>query len=144
MTARGRSRAIPSSAAARAARAHARSVRASVRHGLGAAAAAITTPAPARPRLAASSASEARSPTVEPSETSRISAIAARSGRTAPLGGQIGLEARRAGERDRAQRRGLLDVEANTVATLDRDDRGVLLAPGERPDEREAGRDRRD
>src|ERR1700722_3027001 len=135
MIAAGRSLAIPAKAATRAARAQARSVSASVRTWRGVAAATTATSAPQRRRLAASSASEARRPTVEPSETSRISAIRRRSRGGAPFGRQIRLVARRARERDRPQRRGLLDIEANAVAPLDGDDRGVLLAPGERPDQ---------
>src|ERR1039458_977325 len=153
MTASGRSREIAPAAAMRAARAHTRSVSASVRTERGGVAAASVTVAPARCRLAASSASEARRPTVEPSETSRTRVIgvcgdrgseAARSCRAAALVRQVGLEAGRPAERDRPQRRGLLDVKADPVAALDRDDRAVLLAPGERTDDREAGRDGRD
>ena len=41
------------------------------------------------------------------------------------------------------QRRGAVDVEAHAVALLDRRHGRLLAAPGERPDDREAGRDRR-
>src|SRR5215213_10740888 len=54
------------------------------------------------------------------------------------------LEAGRAQQLDRLQRRGALDVVAHAVALLDRSHGRVLATPGQRPDDREAGRDRGD
>ena len=59
----------------------------------------------------------------------------------------VGTSRRKPGVRtscDRPHRRRALDVERHAVALLDGDDRRVLAAPGERPDDREAGRDPRD
>ena len=59
---------------------------------------------------------------------------------TAAVGG-LGAhrpEAGRAVQRDRLDRRGAHDIEADAVALLDGGDGGVLAAPGERPDDREA------
>ena len=52
-------------------------------------------------------------------------------------------EARRADEPDRRERRRCGRRRSGAVALLDRRHRGVLAPPGERPDDREAGRDRR-
>ena len=69
-----RARRCPACAAARAARAQPRSVSANVRTSRGGRAATTATAAPARRSASASSVSAARSPAVEPSETSRMSA----------------------------------------------------------------------
>src|SRR3954452_10903503 len=139
------------SVAARAARAHDRSVSAIVRTGAGRSATATSTRAPARRSEAASSASASRRPAVEPSET--ISTSSPPPAAPAPLISGHGpvdvldtarLEAGRAQQRHRPQRRGPLDVEARAVASLDRADGGILPPPGERPDDREARRDTRD
>ncbi len=74
---------------------------------------------------------------------SRRSRRARRGARGAVHLHQVGAEAGRADQLDRAQRRGPLDVEARAVALLDRGHRRGLPAPGERPDDREAGGDRR-
>ena len=50
----------------------------------------------------------------------------------------IAAEARCANELDGGERRRAVDVEAGAVAFLDRRHRGLLAAPGERPDDREA------
>src|SRR3954454_23157327 len=140
-TARGCHRAIPASAATRAAWAQARSVSASVRTCRRRAAATTSTCAPARRSAPAKAASEARRPAVEPSDTRRTWARAATSTGGVAVGRdprQIPTEPRRAQELDRAQRRRLLDVERDAVAVLDGGHGAVLAAPRERPDHREA------
>src|SRR5439155_5381579 len=136
-TDRGRCSVMPACAATRAARAHTRSVSASVRTSRGARAATTATVAPARSMAPASSASAARRPAVEPSETSRTS-VTSRLADVGPVQGlQLAPEPRHAHELDGADRRGSLDIVAHAVALLDRQHRAVLVAPGERPDERE-------
>src|SRR3954452_3334693 len=134
MTARGSASRSAARAAARAARAHTRSVRASVRTSGWRSATATVTVAPARRSEPASSASEARSPTVEPSETRRMSGSD---------GDDIAPEARRAHELDRAQRARALDVERGSVAILDRRHRLLLMAHRDRKAQRKAREDAR-
>ena len=58
--------------------------------------------------------------------------------------GAVAVEARGSHQPDRLERRRGLDVEADTVALLDRGDRALPSAPGERDQDRVAGADRRD
>src|SRR5580692_2274984 len=137
-------------AAARAARAQARSVSISVRVCAGALARAIATRAPARSSESRSSSSARRKPAVEPSET--ISTSSWRPARpTGLISGDgaadvlraCGLEAGRAHEGHGPHGRGTADVEAGSVALLDRPYGSILAPPGERPYDREAGGDAR-
>ncbi|HEX2129638.1 MAG TPA: MFS transporter [Solirubrobacterales bacterium] len=55
--------------------------------------------------------------------------------------GAIAVETRGADQLDRLERRGGLDIEADTVAFLDRGDGGLASAPGQRDQDRVAGAD---
>ena len=104
--------------------------------------AATTATSPRRARSApASSASAARRPAVEPSET--MQDVGHGGAQRVPLTDvSVGTSRRKPGrahELHRPHRRRALDVERHAVALLDRRDRRVLAAPGERPDDREAG-----
>lgn len=57
--------------------------------------------------------------------------------------GPVVVEAGGADQPDRLEGRGRLDVELDAVASLDRGDRGLAAAPGERDQDRVAGADRR-
>jgi MFS family permease len=67
-------------------------------------------------------------------------------GRWRSLGGRrsVAVEAGGPDQSHRLERRRRLDVEANAVTLLDRGDRGVAAAPGERHQNRVAGTNRRD
>src|SRR3984957_11168935 len=135
-------RASAVAAATRAARAQARSVSISVRVGAGGLAVASTTLAPARCSESCNCRSATRSPSVEPSET--ISTWGRGAGGISADGvadalRPSGLEPGGAHQLHRSHGRGAAHVEARAVALLDRLHRSVLPAPGERPDDREAG-----
>src|SRR3984957_17090564 len=114
---------------------------------------------PARSTAPANSRSEMRQPKVSPAETistsgeeagamSRQWVLDPRSG--VPRSGgavqleEVGAEARRADELDGLQGRSPLDIEPGAIAFLDRGHGRCLAPPGQRPDDRESGRDRRD